>query len=34
MVSKPNGVKTVTCKWLYKRKEGIFRVELPRFKSR
>jgi hypothetical protein len=34
VVPLPKGKKTVRCKWIYKRKEGLSPSEPPRFKSR
>lgn len=34
LVSKPRGVKNISCKWLYKITEGIPDLEAPGYKSR
>ena len=34
LVRKPDGQKLVSCKWIYKLKEGIPGVEKPRYKAR
>nr|KYP64655.1 Retrovirus-related Pol polyprotein from transposon TNT 1-94 [Cajanus cajan] len=34
LVSLPTGKKVISCKWIFKRKDGIPGVEAPRFKAR
>ena len=34
LIRKPPDSKLVSCKWIYKRKEGIFGVEPERFEAR
>ena len=34
LVTLPKGTKVVCCKWVFKRKEGIPRVEEARYKAR
>ena len=34
LVKRPKGIRTVGCKWVYRKKEGIPEVEATRFKAR
>ena len=34
LVKRPKGIRTVGCKWVYRKKEGIPEVEAARFKAR
>ena len=34
LVNLPKGCKTITCKWIYKLKEGLLGLKSPRSKAR